>query len=562
MTDRASDRSYGTAGRQTGRTVNTGRAGKKKTKKSAFWKGLLIAVMVAAVAILIGLIWFFNWLSDYEDSERHHVAENALAVCAAGDFETIASFTDVVRSGLESREVYAEEIAKLMSGKTLTYAKAFSYDRFEKPIYKIMADGKYVCRLVLRKDGKSRYNFDKYAVDYFTEFDFGSGKVAFLVPDYYQVYCNGVLLDESYIARKGLNTELLKYALTDSAEPSLARYEISGLTGRCDITAKDQFGGTVELTESGGSYSAEFGSRRFMVPSNGSVYVGGVRLGDRYRTEVSSGESGELSFAPMLFSDDQVTGYTEYRVDYLSPGTEFRVTGGSGEELSLSLGSDGVYRAGVSEYTVIAPEGAEVSAGGVAVSASDKWRTRSGIPVAELSSILPKYLPERPALCEYKFSVSGSEVPEVTVRDMLGDVHTLEADDKSTFSFDFSVLRNVEELTSLAVKRTKMYAECITSDMDHDTFMSYILPEQPMYSELKDNPYYFYTGHKKHWFENEKWNDLRIYGDNCFSCEVSFDYYIGEIRTDKDFVKMLPLDIRFWFVKYEGSWYMADWNIL
>ncbi|MBQ2307792.1 MAG: hypothetical protein IKI42_01015 [Clostridia bacterium] len=546
-------------------TKQTARNTPQKKKRSKFRTGLLISVMVAFIAILIGLIWFFNWLSDYEASERHHVAEQMLTECSAGNFGMVAARTDVVMSGLESQEVYAEEIGKRMSGKQLTYTKAFSYDRFEHPAYKIFADGEYVCKLVLKKDGKSKYKFDKYAVDYFTAFDFGVGKVAFLLPDYYEVYCNGKKLDDIYAVKTGLNPGLMKYAFTDSDAPSLTRYEITGLTSRCDIVAKDPYGGSVTLEEREGVYEAAFESLRFSVPDGVNVSVGGIRLGDKYVVPAADGDSADDSktYAPLLFSDQRVNGFVNYRVDYISPGTDFIAVDKNGREVKMTLGSDGVYRAGINEYTVIAPDGLEVKAGDTVISGASVWRVRTGGEVDELKTILTKYLPERPTMAEYRFSViGGDEAPAVTVRNVIGDVLTLAPDESGTYEFSFVIDHDVPEYTGKAVSFTKKYAEYITNDMDHDSFMKLILFDQPMYAELDPNPFYFYTGHKKHWFENESWSDLRVYSDKCFSCEVKFDYYIGQIKTDANFVKMLPLDIKFWIVDYGGKWYLADWQLM
>ncbi|MBO4326460.1 MAG: hypothetical protein J5950_04250 [Clostridia bacterium] len=536
----------------------------KKKKKKYFWKILLIIVLVFMIAILVGLIWFFNWLSDYEESERHHVAERVVSMCEQGEYEYIASLTDVVSAGLESKEVYAEEIGKLMAGKEISYTKAFSYDRFEKPAYKILADGEYVCKLTLRKSGKSKYNFDTYEPESFSAFDFGYGSAAFLVPDFYEVYCNGKLLDDKFIVKSGLNPELMKYALTDRENPSLSRYEITGLTSRCEIVAIDSSGMTVELEEKNGIYEASFVSMRFSVPDNISVYVNGVKMEGKYLYE-DSGESAPAStgaYAPMLMEGAVVSGFTSYRVDYISPLSVYKALNERGEEVELRLGSDGVYKTGVTEYTVKVPEGWTVKAGDTQLSGTDRWFVSGGEEVEELKTILTKYLPERPVFCEYRFSVLDSDpAPEVKLLNAVGTWQTLKLGEGNVYSYDFRLEEDVTELTALAIKRTKSYAEYITNDMEHDKFMRLILEDQPMYSELVDNPYYFYTGHKKHWFENESWTDLRVYSDSCFSCEVSFDYYIGQIKTDADFVKMLPLDVRFWYVKYEGSWYMAEWEI-
>ena len=388
--------------------------------------------------------------------------------------------------------------------------------------------------------------------------------MAFLVPDFYEVYCNGKLLDDKFIALSGLNPELMKYAMTDKEKPSLSRYEITGLTSRCEIIARDSSGMTVELEEKNGKYEASFTSMRFSVPGNVSIYVNGKKLGDKYLaedTDAAALPSGG-AYAPMLLEGSAISGYVSYRVDYISPLSEYKAVDERGEEVELRLGSDGVYKTGVSEYSVKVPEGWTVTAGGVTLSGTDRWFVSGGEEVEELKTILAKYLPERPVWCEYRFSLLDSEpAPEVKLQNAVGEWQTLTLNEDRVYTYDFRVDNDVSDLTSLALRRTKYYAEYITNDMLHEEFMALILPDQPMYSELVDNPYYFYTGHKKHWFENESWSDLRVYSENCFSCEVKFDYYIGQIKTDPDFVKMLPLDVRFWYVKYEGTWYMAEWEI-
>ena len=320
----------------------------------------------------------------------------------------------------------------------------------------------------------------------------------------------------------------------------------------------------MELEEKNGKYEASFTSMRFSVPANISIYVNGRKLEDKYVVSEGFGTSVPSggAFAPMLSGGSVASGYVSYQVDYISPLSEYKALNERGEEVALRLGSDGVYKTGVSEYTVRVPAGWTVKAGDVTLSGTDKWYAGEAGEVEELKTILTRYLPERPTLCEYKFSLLDSEpAPEISLENAIGGWQTLSADENGIYTYDFRVDTDVPEFTKLAVNRTKCYAEYITNDMPHDEFMDLILYDQPMYSELVDNPYYFYTGHKKHWFENETWTDLRVYSQNCFSCQVKFDYYIGKIKTDPDFVKMLPLDVRFWYVKYDGSWYMAEWEI-
>ena len=538
----------------------------KPVKKHTFRNVMLISILVFVIALLIGLLWFFNWLQDYENSERHHVAEQTVAALSSGEYLAVAQNTDVVISGLENAETYAEEIRKLVEGKTLTYAKAFSYDRFEHPAYKIKADGQDVCKLVLKKSGKSKHNFDTYSVDYFTGFAFGKGSAAFLLPSYYTAYCNGVELDSKYITQDGLNTELFGYALTDEAKPSMCRYEITGLSSQAVIEAVDAYGDRITFTGADGKYEAEFKSLRFSVPEGTVVTVRGVVLDERFTYGAAQPEnagSGEDPVAaPMLSGGILSSSYVNYRVDYLSPDVDFTVTDNSGKALELTLSPEGVYTVGVKIYTVLAPEGCAVTANGIPLTGEGTYIAETGIEVDELKTILAEYLPERPVLTRYRFALPDTEAaPEVRVQNVRGEWQTPEPEN-DTYTFTFRVAENIPELTELAITRTYHYAEYITNDRGKETFMATVLRNQPIYQELADNPYYFYTGHKRHWKENEAWKDLRYYTENCFSCEVTFDYFIADIRTNHDLVASFPLDVRFWYVKYNGSWYMAEWEII
>lgn len=53
----------------------------------------------------------------------------------------------------------------------------------------------------------------------------------------------------------------------------------------------------------------------------------------------------------------------------------------------------------------------------------------------------------------------------------------------------------------------------------------------------------------------------RVYGENCFSCAVYFDYWIYGQRCKPDFQQKLETNTRIWYVRTNGSWYMADIEI-
>ena len=66
---------------------------------------------------------------------------------------------------------------------------------------------------------------------------------------------------------------------------------------------------------------------------------------------------------------------------------------------------------------------------------------------------------------------------------------------------------------------------------------------------------------KKDYFTDEKTENLQIYADNCFSCDVSYTQWVENIKTDANFKKALPSAFTFYFIKSGDTWYIADLEI-
>lgn len=536
--------------------------GKETGKKRNFWKIYGIVFGVLGVLLIAFLIWFRFWLKDYEKSERLHVAERAVAMFTEEQYGEITAMTDIVRAGLQPADPYLQQIRTSCAGKEISYAKAFSYDRFEKPIYAIQADGETLCKVVLKKSGKkTTFGFALYEIDYFTDFAFAEQELSFYLPSYYIPYINDTRLDETFILQDGLEPQLLAYAVTDRQNPCMRKYQVNGmLQPVSSVRVFDAEGREAEVTEKDGTYEAHFRQLTFQVPADLTVTVNGITLGERNRVKAVQSGIRILTENPAAADAREVT----YRADYLTQNPEILLKDAAGEAVDYTYNrAAGTVTAGYTVFTVSAPSGSRVTANGIVISDSDDWVAERNQKIEGLSSIPDEFFPDgRPTLTLYRFAVKA-DTAEVTAVNLRGETVPADFDEETmTFTCGFTIAEGAETYTRLAMERSQMYSKFIARDLSMSEFLAQILPGQPMYDELKNHPQQFYTGHKKYWFEQEKTQNLQVYSENCFSCEVLYDHYIAQIKTDENYKKCLPTHTRFWFVRQNGKWYMAEWKIL
>lgn len=66
----------------------------------------------------------------------------------------------------------------------------------------------------------------------------------------------------------------------------------------------------------------------------------------------------------------------------------------------------------------------------------------------------------------------------------------------------------------------------MSNDISMSAFLSRIINGTQMYKDMSEYRQYWYTDHDSTSFENVEAYELRVYGKNCFSCAVYFDYWI------------------------------------
>lgn len=112
----------------------------------------------------------------------------------------------------------------------------------------------------------------------------------------------------------------------------------------------------------------------------------------------------------------------------------------------------------------------------------------------------------------------------------------LENIDKS--EYDIIIKNNVATITTIpnaqlkqqieqtAKLASKAYANFISHDGEFKEFTQYVLTDTSYYKTVCNFDNQWYVSHDKALFENAVTSNTIAYSDNCFSCEVSFDYVV------------------------------------
>lgn len=208
--------------------------------------------------------------------------------------------------------------------------------------------------------------------------------------------------------------------------------------------------------------------------------------------------------------------------------------------------------------TITAPVGYSVLVDGTVI--GEQYIVEKDIKIEGLSGVPEGYF-TKPTLVKYQVS-DLVEVPEVTAKQPDGsEARVSKNEDGSQCTVLFGTVAQPEEYYAIALSKAKLYSQYVTAWVGQETFLSNVLSDSPIRDGLESIQTGFYTDHKKDYFTDEVTENLQIYSENCFSCDVSYTQWVENIRTNHDFKKALPSAFTFYFVKSNGTWYIADLSL-
>lgn len=533
-------------------------------RRSLFWKIYFIVIAVFICLLIVGAIIFSVWLSDYESSQNTIEVDRVLSMFENGAYSEIISHTDVVRAGLVNSSEYEAKLKEAAEGKTFSYVKTFSYDRFESPSYIIKADGKDLCKLTLRKSDKtSRFGFSLYEFDYISDFAFSDIKVVFLAPEGAAAYIDGKRVDDIFKKTLAKDQPSSEGYTLDSSNTVINRYEIAGLLSEPEnVEVLNAKGTPMKLRiNSANEIVAEMLSVTINAPVGFTVYVNGIQLGEKFITS-DAAENANVKYIVDEADKNALSLFHTYSVEGLYDTPSVEVFDTAGSPIACAYNSEtNTFDVGISVYTLKIPSNYTVSVNGKNISSSENWKIEQN-KIDDLANIPSEYI-SAPEMVTYKAAVL-SGTPVIEVKDFKGEKVNTEYDEGSmTFTCVFAASDSVrEEYMQVAIDGAKAYAGFMSNDISMSSFLSRIIRGTQMYKDMSEYRQYWYTDHDSTSFENVEAYELRTYGENCFSCAVYFDYWIFGQRGKPDFQEKLETNTRIWYVRTEGRWMMADIEIL
>ena len=221
-----------------------------KKKKPSFLKGLLAyAIFFLSIAV-IGLIILFRFLDEYEKTRPERALEQYME---SFDIERIKDremdFLLSLDTNIQPPDVSFGIIRDfLQPGVREVKDPAHSTD--DKLSYVLKCGDTVIGSFELLQADKTAFGLRPWYADN-EEFDFSflleKGPDPITVPADYSVFCNGFLLDESYLIKDGIKFDYVKdYYDMGYTLPYLCTYQIGDYLSEIDIEVRDETGALTE----------------------------------------------------------------------------------------------------------------------------------------------------------------------------------------------------------------------------------------------------------------------------------------------------------------------------
>ncbi|MBE5939013.1 MAG: hypothetical protein E7266_01325 [Lachnospiraceae bacterium] len=242
---------------------------KDRKFKFTFKLGLLIYTVIAAVLIVAGLKFFWDFIGDYEKSMPIHEIEEIAENIQDGNIDMYFKGVEAYQvspfeTGKINADSYLLEVYKnYIKDKKVSIIKSKDYTD-KSPAYVIKADDKKIAEITLVSNKRNDSNFKMWEFgsisveNYYKEL-ISTSSVKVKVPSEAKVTVNGVEVSSDYIVENNDIEELSAVAEYMAKVPTMVTYEITGLLEIPEVKAV-LFEEEMVLTETDGVYSGTFGA--------------------------------------------------------------------------------------------------------------------------------------------------------------------------------------------------------------------------------------------------------------------------------------------------------------
>lgn len=226
----------------------------KKTKrfKHGFLLGMIIYAVVFLIAAFFGLRYFWNFIAAFEESRPLNT------INAYMDQLTVDHICDTQTEILKlaEDELVSEETCRQLMREALkdeiTYAKKTSESTDTKTVYVLRSGSRIIGSVTMTATEIDEYNFARWKISEETfdlSFVLAESSYSVTVPENFQVYVNGELLDESYITESGIKYSAVERLYKDYDLPTMVTYKATVPLGECVGVVKDADGNEIVIDE-------------------------------------------------------------------------------------------------------------------------------------------------------------------------------------------------------------------------------------------------------------------------------------------------------------------------
>lgn len=240
----------------------------KKKRLSRFKKGMIIYIGIAFVLLVIGFIWFYNFIASYEKSMPANKMKEVTTYFTADEIENFLSDYVTDENCFDSVDTVIDKFKTMIDGKEITYREDSTY-RESEPVYLILADNEPVAKISMAKED-SKIGFDRWAIEYVyvTNYLPDSQSIKISAPEGTKVLVNDKTVTDQYIIQENGTPSILVGVEEYLDEiPSTTVYEINGLLETPEVTAEDADGNELEVFSGEGSYSVGYGADEEFIAS-------------------------------------------------------------------------------------------------------------------------------------------------------------------------------------------------------------------------------------------------------------------------------------------------------
>ena len=227
-------------------------AKKAKRFKHGFLLGMVIYAVLFLALTFVGLRYFWDFIAAFEESRPMNTI-NAYMDQLTVD-HICDSQTELLK--LAEDELVSEETCRQLMRDALkdeiTYAKKSSESTDTKTVYVLRSGSRIIGSVTMVATEIDEYNFARWKISeesFDLSFILSEKSYTVTVPEEFEVYVNGELLDKSYVIESGIKYTAVERLYMDYDLPTMVTYKATVPLGECVGVVKDADGNEIVIDE-------------------------------------------------------------------------------------------------------------------------------------------------------------------------------------------------------------------------------------------------------------------------------------------------------------------------